>query len=72
MLLTCAGDKKKKDSCEDSPHPTVCKMARRWKRIVTLAAFIGGVVALHYFPGYRSAWLASQTVLENCTPCTIG
>ncbi|KAL3134721.1 hypothetical protein ABBQ32_007724 [Trebouxia sp. C0010 RCD-2024] len=41
--------------CKGSgPHPAVCKMARRWTRLLSFAAFAGGVVALHYFPKHRS------------------
>ncbi|DBA73464.1 TPA: hypothetical protein ACH3X1_011492 [Trebouxia sp. C0004] len=41
--------------CKDtSPHPNVCRMARRWTRLLSLAAFLGGVVALHYFPKHRA------------------
>lgn len=42
-----------KECKESSPHPNVCRMARRCTRLLSLAAFVGGVVALHYFPKHR-------------------
>lgn len=63
-----AGRSKERDSCKDSPHPTVCRMARRWKRLASLAAFIGGVVALHYLPAHRSVLCSSASELVlSCT-----
>ena len=66
---------------ESGPHPAVCKMARRWTRLMSLAAFVGGVVALHYFPKHRSAvafvhvqavclWHSCTCMLYACSiPC---
>ena len=50
MVGAVAGEGECKGS---GPHPAVCKMARRWTRLLSFAAFVGGVVALHYFPKHR-------------------
>ena len=51
--------------CKGSPHPAVCKMARRWTRLLSFAAFVGGVVALHYFPKHRYTVLTQSTYNVN-------
>ena len=54
--------------CKGSgPDPAVCKMAHRWTRLMSLAAFMGGVVALHYFPQHR--YLSGENKETECWAC---